>query len=139
MRTRFSEIFHAIVRNCDYFIISNHKMGRRKKAVKKAVKRKRPVVATTFKCIFCHQDKTVQCSLNHKSMTGQLLCTACRVTWTTKINSLSEPIDVFTEWLDETMKAQENAVKRVAARAQGLESSAPVAAASDNDDEEEDD
>lgn len=41
-----------------------------------------------------------------KTMTGYLKCSVCDAKYQTQINSLSEPIDIFTEWLDETTEAQ---------------------------------
>lgn len=87
-------------------------MGRRKKAVKKVVKKKRPTVAKVFKCLFCNHDKAVQCSLDHKTMTGMLQCSVCNARYNTNINKLTEPIDIFTEWLDEAANAQMKAAKK---------------------------
>jgi len=47
-------------------------------------------------------------------MTGQLLCSVCDAKYQTRIHSLTEPIDVFTEWLDETADAQAKLTKRLA-------------------------
>ena len=80
-------------------------MGRRKKAVKKAVKKKKLVVAKVFKCLFCSSDKSVACLLDGKAAVGKLECGICKAKYRTRINSLSEPIDVFTEWLDATYEA----------------------------------
>ncbi len=87
-------------------------MGRRKKAVKKVVKKARPVVAKIFKCLFCNTEKSVICQLDMKSMTGSLECTVCHAKYQTSIHKLTEPIDVFTEWLDEAADAQARAAKR---------------------------
>lgn len=87
-------------------------MGRRKKAVKKAVKKVRPTVAKIFKCLFCNNEKSVQCSLDYKSMTGQLQCAICNARYQTSINKLTEPIDIFTEWLDESAEAQTRAARK---------------------------
>ena len=76
-------------------------MGRRKTTQKK-LKKKRPEVATTFKCLFCNHEKAVECTLNHKDKIGTLKCRICSEEWQTRIHYLSEPIDVFSEWLDAT-------------------------------------
>ena len=39
-------------------------------------------------------------------MTGSLSCNICEAKYQTQINSLTEPIDIFTEWLDEATEAQ---------------------------------
>ena len=82
-------------------------MGRRKKAVKKAVKKTKYEVANIFKCLFCHHEKAVHCKMDSRSMTAQLSCGICDAQFQTQIHSLSEPIDVFTEWLDEASEMQQ--------------------------------
>eukprot|EP01038_Epipyxis_sp_PR26KG_P008090 gene8090-10959_t len=81
-------------------------MGRRKKAVKKVFKKKAYTVGKVFKCLFCNHDKSVTCALDTRTMTGQLECKVCDATFETKIHTLTDPIDVFTEWLDRTTEAQ---------------------------------
>mmetsp|Transcript_3382 Transcript_3382/g.3872 ORF Transcript_3382/g.3872 Transcript_3382/m.3872 type:complete len:85 (+) Transcript_3382:97-351(+) len=76
-------------------------MGRRKSAQKK-LKKKRPTVATTFKCLFCNHDDAVECNLTYKDKIGSLKCRICEAEWQTRIHYLTEPIDVYSEWLDIT-------------------------------------
>jgi len=82
-------------------------MGRRKKAAKKIVKKKKYVVATVFKCIFCNHNEAVSCRLNHNTMVGELNCRVCDAHFEMRIHSLSDPIDVFGEWLDQTQEKQD--------------------------------
>mmetsp|Transcript_22607 Transcript_22607/g.37736 ORF Transcript_22607/g.37736 Transcript_22607/m.37736 type:complete len:127 (+) Transcript_22607:54-434(+) len=88
-------------------------MGKRRRAQKKVVKKVKPVVAKTFKCIFCNHEKSVQCSIDHKSMTGMLECGICGAKYQTHIHTLTEPIDIFTEWLDETAELQEKTAENI--------------------------
>lgn len=81
-------------------------MGRRKKAVKKAVKKKGLGVPKVFKCISCNHDESVECKLDFRAMLGDLNCRVCGESYQTTINSLTDPIDVFSEWLDETQEQQ---------------------------------
>ena len=46
------------------------------------------------------------------SMTGELRCGVCDAKYETQINSLSEPIDIFTEWLDETSNLQAEVIQK---------------------------
>ena len=39
-------------------------------------------------------------------MTGDLHCSICDAKFQTQINTLTEPIDIFTEWLDEASEMQ---------------------------------
>ncbi len=87
-------------------------MGRRKKAQKVVKKKKRIEVDTVFKCLFCNHEKSVTCKLNLNSMIGELVCRICDAKFETQINSLTDPIDVFSEWLDEAQTLQENDQKR---------------------------
>lgn len=87
-------------------------MGRRKKAAKKAVKKAKKVVATVFKCLFCNHDEAVSCKMDDASMTGTLKCRVCDSQYRSTINSLSEPIDVYSEWLDETDERQREGLSR---------------------------
>mmetsp|Transcript_4139 Transcript_4139/g.4279 ORF Transcript_4139/g.4279 Transcript_4139/m.4279 type:complete len:96 (-) Transcript_4139:165-452(-) len=80
-------------------------MGRRK-AAKKVVKKKKASVARVFKCLFCNHQDVVSCQMDMKSMTGELSCRICDAKFQTSINNLSDPIDVFSEWLDETSDRQ---------------------------------
>ena len=47
-------------------------MGRRKKAAKKVVKKKKAEVPKVFKCLFCNHEAAVDCKLETKSMLGHL-------------------------------------------------------------------
>lgn len=81
-------------------------MGRRKKAAKKVVKKKTATVPKIFKCIFCNHDDSVECKLDFRVMIGELKCRICGEGFQTTIHSLTDPIDVFSEWLDETQEKQ---------------------------------
>ena len=94
-------------------------MGRRKKAQKVVKKKQKIEVATTFKCLFCNHERSVSCKLNLNSMIGELVCRICDAKFETQINSLTDPIDVFSEWLDEANDLQEEEHRR---QTQGLPS-----------------
>ncbi|KAF0686608.1 Aste57867_21613 [Aphanomyces stellatus] len=76
-------------------------MGRRKTSTKKIVTRKKQVVARVFKCPFCSHDDSVQCKMDRDRNVGHLSCRVCSESYQTNINYLSEPIDVYTDWIDE--------------------------------------
>lgn len=90
-------------------------MGRRKKAAKKIVQKKKHVVPTQFKCLFCNSEGSVACKLNLVTMVGRLQCRVCDAQFETQINSLTDPIDVFSEWLDEAEELQEKHMAAAAA------------------------
>lgn len=82
-------------------------MGRRKTKAKKVVKKKKMTVATQFKCLFCNHEGSVSCKMNTNIMIGELVCRICDAKFETHIHSLSDPIDVFSEWLDAADEQQQ--------------------------------
>ena len=87
-------------------------MGRRKKAQKVVKKKVRPMVDTVFKCLFCNHEKAVSCKLDLNSMIGGLVCRICDAKFETQINALTDPIDIFSEWIDEASELQEQEYRR---------------------------
>ena len=88
-------------------------MGRRKKAAKKVVKKKRPTLSKVFRCLFCNTEKAVECKIDlKKSRTGVLQCTACHAKYERPVHELTQPIDLYHRWLDETAAAQEKESSR---------------------------
>mmetsp|Transcript_23236 Transcript_23236/g.30094 ORF Transcript_23236/g.30094 Transcript_23236/m.30094 type:complete len:111 (-) Transcript_23236:1300-1632(-) len=85
-------------------------MARRKKSTtKKAVKRKKPTLSTQFKCPFCSHEGSVEARLDYDSEVGSLECRVCNATYSCSINYLSEPIDIFSEWIDQCEAEAEQA------------------------------
>ncbi|ORX98227.1 Elf1-domain-containing protein [Basidiobolus meristosporus CBS 931.73] len=74
-------------------------MGKRKSTRKAPVKRK-VVLDTTFDCLFCNHEKSISCRLEKESKIGHLSCRICSASFQCMINYLSEPIDVYSEWID---------------------------------------
>ncbi|KAG5191459.1 transcription elongation factor Elf1 like-domain-containing protein [Tribonema minus] len=116
-------------------------MGRRKSSTKKISNKKRPTLDTSFKCPFCCHDKVVQCTMNFKDNVGTLQCRRCDTKYSTVINYLSEPIDIFTEWIDaaEAEHAANQELDREDEEGEGGEGggssrAAAAAAASDGED-----
>uniref|UniRef100_A0A7S3F8G6 Transcription elongation factor 1 homolog n=1 Tax=Prasinoderma singulare TaxID=676789 RepID=A0A7S3F8G6_9VIRI len=85
-------------------------MGKRKssKVIKKV---KREVVAKTFDCPFCNHERSVECKFDKIAETAMLFCRMCKVTYLTTINNLTEPIDVFSEWIDKCAEANDGGTK----------------------------
>ena len=79
-------------------------MGKRKSKAR-VMKKTIQTVPTQFDCIFCNHAKTVECKLNMASSVGTIRCRVCQVTFQMEINHLTEPIDIYGEWIDETEKA----------------------------------
>ena len=64
-------------------------------------------MAKRFKCPFCANDEVVECKMDLKSGTGSLECRLCGASYQMPIHHLHEPIDVFSEWLDDCEAAQQ--------------------------------
>ncbi|KAF8503537.1 Elf1-domain-containing protein [Russula emetica] len=76
-------------------------MGKRKKSSRKpGPKRKRDPLDTTFTCLFCHHDNSVTVKLDRKEGLAQLVCKICGQSFQSKVNHLTEPIDIYSEWID---------------------------------------
>jgi len=63
-------------------------------------------LAKEFKCPFCANDNVVGCTMDFKSGIGKLECRLCGASYSMPIHHLHEPIDVFSEWLDDCEAAQ---------------------------------
>ncbi len=74
-------------------------MGKRKSS-KPPPKKKRPTLDSTFNCPFCNSSKSVSAQLDQDRGVGTVTCSVCGANYTSKINSLSEAIDVYSDWLD---------------------------------------
>ncbi|KAL6631625.1 Elf1-domain-containing protein [Neocallimastix sp. 'constans'] len=74
-------------------------MGKRK-AKRKQVVRKRPVLDTQFNCLFCNHEKSISVKMIHETKVGELKCRICGANYQSPINSLSHPIDVYSDWID---------------------------------------
>ena len=81
-------------------------MGKRKsrKAPPKRAMNKK--LSTQFNCPFCNHEKSVDVKIG-KDHTALLKCSKCAESYETQSNYLSEPIDIFAEWLDEIAAASE--------------------------------
>ena len=73
-----------------------------KKKSRKIVKKiKIDKLATIFDCPFCNNKKTVEVSIIKKEKKADIQCRLCKRNWSCKASSLTEPIDVYSEWIDE--------------------------------------
>mmetsp|Transcript_27217 Transcript_27217/g.31124 ORF Transcript_27217/g.31124 Transcript_27217/m.31124 type:complete len:158 (+) Transcript_27217:204-677(+) len=80
-------------------------MGRRAKKAPVQTK-KRVTLAKRFKCPFCANEDVVECKMDNRKGTGSLECRMCSASFQMNIHHLHEPIDVFSEWLDECEAAE---------------------------------
>ncbi|KAK4042908.1 hypothetical protein C8A01DRAFT_33012 [Parachaetomium inaequale] len=75
-------------------------MGKRKSSSKPQGPKKRDPLPTTFTCLFCNHENSVEVKLDKKAGCGWLDCRVCGQKFQCAINYLSSPIDVYSEWVD---------------------------------------
>jgi transcription elongation factor Elf1 len=63
--------------------------------------KKRVTLSKRFKCPFCANDEVVECKMDFRAGIGSLACRLCAASYQMPIHHLHEPIDVFSEWLDD--------------------------------------
>ncbi|KAJ2801697.1 hypothetical protein H4S07_004863 [Coemansia furcata] len=121
-------------------------MGKRKSS-RKVVKKEQPKLDTTFDCLFCNHEKSIVVAMDKKNRVGNLKCKVCSATYQAALNHLSDPIDVYSEWIDACEEAKRKETVSVRTAASGSERRRPEAtanparrsAADEDEDEDEDD
>ncbi|KAI1886795.1 hypothetical protein AGOR_G00199490 [Albula goreensis] len=77
------------------------KMGRRKSKRKPPPKKKLTGnLDTQFTCPFCNHEKSCDVKMERSRNTGIISCTVCLEEFQTPITYLSEPVDVYSDWID---------------------------------------
>ncbi|KAL6606686.1 hypothetical protein ACP70R_042339 [Stipagrostis hirtigluma subsp. patula] len=89
-------------------------MGKRKSRTAKlaAQPRKAPKLDTAFACPFCNHAGSVECRIDLKDRIAEASCFVCKEAYSTTAHALTEPVDVYSEWIDACEKANEDAVLR---------------------------
>ena len=74
-------------------------MGKRAKKVtlKKMAK---PKLERVFSCPLCSHEKCIECKMDRQRLVGTAKCRVCAGGYQTLITGLSDPIDVYSEWVD---------------------------------------
>ncbi|XP_062964813.1 transcription elongation factor 1 homolog [Cynocephalus volans] len=76
-------------------------MGRRKSKRKPPPKKKMTgTLETQFTCPFCNHEKSCDAKMDCARNTGVISCTVCLEEFQTPITYLSEPVDVYSDWID---------------------------------------
>ncbi|ALC43874.1 CG40228 [Drosophila busckii] len=76
-------------------------MGRRKSKRKPPPRRKLiQNLEKHFKCPFCNHERSCDVVLDMSRKLGRIACQICHEFFQTTIISLSEPIDVYNDWID---------------------------------------
>jgi transcription elongation factor Elf1 len=75
-------------------------MGKRKAKKATPAKKAKPKLDTTFTCPFCNAEEAIESQLDRKTKIGKLTCKACGEEWANEIHALTEPIDLYSDWID---------------------------------------
>ena len=76
-------------------------MGRRKSSRKPPPKTKNiEALDTQFTCPFCNHARSCEVSMDKTKKAARIQCKICLEDFQATINFLSEPLDVYNEWID---------------------------------------
>jgi len=64
-------------------------------------------LGTVFRCPICKRGESVECRIDPKRKAAEASCWACEASYATAADALTEPIDVYSEWIDERRRANE--------------------------------
>ncbi|CAM0951107.1 unnamed protein product [Alopecurus aequalis] len=80
-------------------------MAKRESMGSKTASRKKPAakLETSFCCPFCNHSGSVDL----KRLIAVALCFVCQERYATKAHALTEPVDVYSEWIDDCGKANQ--------------------------------
>lgn len=59
-----------------------------------------PKLDTSFNCPFCNVARAVTCAIDLEHGLATARCGACGESYQTQADHLTEPVDVFSDWLD---------------------------------------
>ncbi|KAF5756620.1 putative transcription elongation factor 1 [Helianthus annuus] len=76
-------------------------MGKRKSRAKPAPRKRMDKLDTVFSCPFCNHGTSVECRIDMKNLIGEASCRICQENFSTTVTALTEPIDIYSEWIDE--------------------------------------
>lgn len=61
----------------------------------------RPKLSVSFDCPFCGHEKTCDVKIDKDRSFGQIKCNICGAEYATNTHRLTQPVDVYAEWIDE--------------------------------------
>ena len=85
-------------------------MAKRKSMSSKMAQRKKPApkLDTTFCCPFCNHPGGVSCTIDLKLFVATAVCYVCQEAYHTTAHYLTEPVDVYHDWIDACEKANQD-------------------------------
>jgi transcription elongation factor Elf1 len=99
---RIKDTYHSLTNllcfesNLFIFTMARRKSRSNNRPVKPKLK-----LDTVFRCPFCQLENSVGCSFDKDLNIGEISCSICHAGYETKLTPLTEPIDIYCEWIDE--------------------------------------
>mmetsp|Transcript_36699 Transcript_36699/g.96102 ORF Transcript_36699/g.96102 Transcript_36699/m.96102 type:complete len:126 (-) Transcript_36699:50-427(-) len=84
-------------------------MGRKKSKRKPPAKKAGQKLAEVFDCPFCNHEGSCKVTINTEKNVGSIKCSICDEDFQCRTNQLSDPIDVYTNWIDACDEANQAA------------------------------
>lgn len=100
--------------------------------------KKRPTLAKRFKCPFCANEDVVECKMDFRAGLGSLACRLCAASYQMPIHHLHEPVDVFSEWLDDCEAAAQGRQPSAGGGAGDIQAAAGGVPQYDSEDDDDD-
>ncbi|TVU12430.1 hypothetical protein EJB05_46074, partial [Eragrostis curvula] len=77
-------------------------MGKRKSRTSKLLAQPKKVAKldTAFSCPFCNHAGCVECSIDRKHGIAEASCFVCKEFYATTAHALTDPVDVYSDWID---------------------------------------
>jgi transcription elongation factor Elf1 len=76
------------------------KMAKRKSKRAPVTRKATEPLDTMFNCPFCNHEKSCEVKMDRTKNIARIACRICNEEFTTTVNYLSEPIDVYSDWID---------------------------------------
>ena len=76
----------------------------KKKTRKRIIKQAVPKVETVFDCSFCSHKRCIFVEIDKRKKIAKIKCKICFNDYSQSIKSLTEPIDVYYDWLDKCVE-----------------------------------
>ncbi|KXJ08361.1 transcription elongation factor 1 homolog [Exaiptasia diaphana] len=82
-------------------------MGRRRSKRKPEPKKRREPLDVQFNCPFCNHEKSCEVKIDRIKNMGYISCRVCLESFQSVVNYLSEPVDVYSDWIDACEQANQ--------------------------------
>ena len=84
-------------------------MGKRKSKKQQPSTKRKAIepLDIQFNCPFCNHEKSCEVKMDRNKNSARISCRICLEDYSATINYLSEPIDVYSDWIDACERANQ--------------------------------